>query len=232
MLPAAVRTELHRLIVERAFSSYHAIAEWLQAQGFHISDDSVQRYGVRLRCQLDIVDFALHQARALAAGGKNPADNIAKLTAITVQQIQQQVLSISLQRVEVHEASDRSSTSAVINAADSDDPGHAERTESVSDMPQPTQARPDPPRPAQPQLTAPGRSYPHKNRLSGSHRICHQMVPARTIEMIAEHIERLLLIEPNRYPMWRSPHKPGQTRLNPLNRSSPHLTAPGRSYPH
>jgi hypothetical protein len=32
MLPAAMRTELDRLIVERAFSGYQALAQWLQAQ--------------------------------------------------------------------------------------------------------------------------------------------------------------------------------------------------------
>src|SRR5438105_15864639 len=70
VLPAAVRTELDRLIVERAFSGYQALAEWLQAQGYRISDDSVQRYGVRLRHQLDAIKLADHQARAFAAAGK------------------------------------------------------------------------------------------------------------------------------------------------------------------
>src|SRR2546423_8713418 len=54
VLPAAVRGELDRLMVERAFSGYQALAEWLQGQGYRISDDSVQRYGVRLRQQLDL----------------------------------------------------------------------------------------------------------------------------------------------------------------------------------
>src|SRR5437588_12509158 len=67
VLPAAVRDELDRVIVEHAFSGYQALAEWLQAQGYRISDDSVQLYGVRLRRQLDAIKLAGHQARALAA---------------------------------------------------------------------------------------------------------------------------------------------------------------------
>src|SRR5947207_15448182 len=37
LLPAAVRTEIDRLIVERAFSGYQSLAEWLQAQGYRMS---------------------------------------------------------------------------------------------------------------------------------------------------------------------------------------------------
>jgi Protein of unknown function (DUF3486) len=63
MLPAAVRAELDRRIVERAFSGYQALAEWLQAQGYRIADDSVQRYGARLRRQREALDLARHHAR-------------------------------------------------------------------------------------------------------------------------------------------------------------------------
>ena len=57
-LPASVRAELDRRIVEGAFSGYQALAEWLQAQGYQIADDSVQRYGARLRRQLDAINLA------------------------------------------------------------------------------------------------------------------------------------------------------------------------------
>jgi hypothetical protein len=99
-LPAEVRAELDRLIVERAFSGYQALAEWLQAQGYRIADDSVQRYGVRLRRQLKALDLTRHQAHALAAAGLGAAGTVDALTAITVQQIQQQVLSILLEAAE------------------------------------------------------------------------------------------------------------------------------------
>jgi Protein of unknown function (DUF3486) len=96
-LPATVRAELDRRIVEGAFSGYQALAEWLQAQGYHIADDSVQRYGVRLRRQLEAINLACHQAKALATAAKSAGNTADALTAITVQLVQQQVLSILLQ---------------------------------------------------------------------------------------------------------------------------------------
>jgi Protein of unknown function (DUF3486) len=39
-LPASVRAELDRRIVEGAFSGYQPLAEWLQAQGYRIADDT------------------------------------------------------------------------------------------------------------------------------------------------------------------------------------------------
>src|SRR5205807_3754253 len=94
MLPAAVRAELDRLIIERAFSGYQALAEGLQANGYHISDDSLQRYGVRLRHQLDALNLARYQAQVLAAAGKNTADIVGAPSAIITRQIQQQMLPI------------------------------------------------------------------------------------------------------------------------------------------
>src|SRR5438552_16083961 len=70
MLPPAVHSELDRLILGRAFSGYQALAEWLQAKGYYVADDSVQRYGVRLRQQLEAIELVHHQAQALAAAAK------------------------------------------------------------------------------------------------------------------------------------------------------------------
>ena len=39
-LPASVRAELDRRIVKSAFSGYQSLAEWLQAQGYKIADDT------------------------------------------------------------------------------------------------------------------------------------------------------------------------------------------------
>src|SRR2546430_11934920 len=100
MLPAVVRAEFDRLIVDRAFSGYQALAERLQANGYRISDDSLQRYGVRLRHQLDALNLARYQAQVLAAAGKNTGAPADATTAITARQIRQQVLSILPQAAE------------------------------------------------------------------------------------------------------------------------------------
>jgi Protein of unknown function (DUF3486) len=58
---------------------------------------NVQRYGARLRRQLDAINLAREQVKALAAAGKGAGDSADSLTAIAVQLLQQQVLSILLQ---------------------------------------------------------------------------------------------------------------------------------------
>jgi Protein of unknown function (DUF3486) len=45
MLPEEVRTELERRIIERSFSGYQDLADWLQTKGYQIAHDSVQRHG-------------------------------------------------------------------------------------------------------------------------------------------------------------------------------------------
>jgi Protein of unknown function (DUF3486) len=114
-LPASVRAELDRRIAEGAFSGYQAIAEWLQAQGYQIADDTrrnavkpskrlcevrirnVPRYGARLWRQLDAINLAHEQAKAVATAAQGAGDSADSLTAIPVQLIQQQMLSILLQ---------------------------------------------------------------------------------------------------------------------------------------
>jgi hypothetical protein len=58
---------------------------------------NVQRYGARLRRQLEALDLARHLAGAIAAAGTGTGDTAESLTAVTVQLIQQQVLSTLLQ---------------------------------------------------------------------------------------------------------------------------------------
>jgi Protein of unknown function (DUF3486) len=58
---------------------------------------NVQRYGARLRRQLDAINLAREQVKALTTAAKAAGDSADSLAAITVQLIQQQVLSILLQ---------------------------------------------------------------------------------------------------------------------------------------
>ncbi len=66
MLPADVRTELERRIMEGAFSGYHDLAEWLDAQGYHIAHDSVQRHGSWLRQKIEAMERLAEDAQAIA----------------------------------------------------------------------------------------------------------------------------------------------------------------------
>src|SRR5437870_5865881 len=69
MLPDELRTELERRMSERAFGGYQELAEWLQAQGYPISDDSVQRHGAKLQRKLEMLDLSAHHARAITQAG-------------------------------------------------------------------------------------------------------------------------------------------------------------------
>ena len=86
---------------------------------------NVQRYGARLRRQLDAINLAREQAKALAAAGKGAGDSADSLTAITVQLVQQQLLSFCCKpphpnrpaRATPPMAMPRPSTSAIYSAS-------------------------------------------------------------------------------------------------------------------
>jgi hypothetical protein len=85
MLPDELRTELERRMAERAFSGYQELAEWLQSEGYPISDDSVQRHGFKHQRKLEVLDFAAHQARAITQAGYDAdivSDGMARLLQV------------------------------------------------------------------------------------------------------------------------------------------------------
>jgi hypothetical protein len=97
MLPAGVRAELERRIHERAFSGYQELAEWLQAQGYCIAHDSVQRYGSRLRQKIEAM--ALRTAEAEAVCGAAP-QTVDKLVDASARLLHHKVFSILLDAAE------------------------------------------------------------------------------------------------------------------------------------
>src|SRR5713101_3248980 len=105
MLPAEVRTELDRRIVEQAFSGYQDLAEWLQGQGYHIAHDSVQRHGSRLQQKIEAMERLAEDAKALTAAAAQAGDSIVD---VTIQLIHQRVLSMLLDAPEPEESSSSS----------------------------------------------------------------------------------------------------------------------------
>src|SRR6266849_529106 len=93
MLPGEVRTELERRIVEKAFSGYQDLAEWLQAQGYHIAHDSVQRHGSRLQQRIEAMQRLTHETQAITAAAHQGDGTIVD---VTIQLIQQRVLAMLL----------------------------------------------------------------------------------------------------------------------------------------
>jgi hypothetical protein len=85
MLPPKVRTEVEHKMTDRAFSGYRQLAEELQAQGYKISDDSLQRYGAKLRHDLETIRLANHHARMVGEAAPDPKtmlDSIARMAQL------------------------------------------------------------------------------------------------------------------------------------------------------
>jgi len=67
-LPAAIRAELDRRLVEGNFSDYRGLAKWLGEQGCEISFAAVHKYGQRLEQRLELIKIATAQAQAVVEG--------------------------------------------------------------------------------------------------------------------------------------------------------------------
>jgi len=113
MLPEEVRAELERRIIERSFSGYHDLADWLQAQGYQIAHDSIQRHGARLARQIEAVKQLTHEAHAIAAAIDNSDTTVID---VSIQLIHQRVLALLLEEP----GSRQESSSEGVSAPDSD----------------------------------------------------------------------------------------------------------------
>jgi hypothetical protein len=69
LLPPRLRAEVERRIRAKGFSDYRGLAEWLRQQGYHISNDSLWRYGKSLQRKLAVAEMTVYQAHALAEVG-------------------------------------------------------------------------------------------------------------------------------------------------------------------
>jgi Protein of unknown function (DUF3486) len=66
MLPAHLRQEVERRLVENGFRDYEGLAQWVRDQGYNISDDSLWRYGRSLQQEIHTAQVSALQAAALA----------------------------------------------------------------------------------------------------------------------------------------------------------------------
>ena len=141
MLPEEVRNELERRILERSFSGYHDLADWLQAQGYRIAHDSVQRHGARLARKIEAMDRLAHQAHAIAEA-TNHADTT--VVEVAIKLIHHRILALLLEEPESEKSS-----SAGVPAPESDSacgqalglPDLARMTRILADLNRLTEAR-------------------------------------------------------------------------------------------
>jgi hypothetical protein len=65
-------------MTDRAFSGYHELAGELRAQGYKISEDSLQRYGAKRQRKLEAIDLAEHRGQMLADSAPDDGETMIK----------------------------------------------------------------------------------------------------------------------------------------------------------
>jgi hypothetical protein len=90
-LPAKLRAELDRRLLEGNFSNHAALARWLADQGYAIGEQAVSRYGSRLERNLDAVRVATAQARAVVAAA---GDDDLKMNEALLRLVQQHLFNV------------------------------------------------------------------------------------------------------------------------------------------
>ncbi|MCY4548139.1 MAG: DUF3486 family protein [Defluviicoccus sp.] len=76
-LPREVRERLDRLLIERGFSGYAQLAEWLAEQGHPMSHAAVHRYGSALERRIEQVRLSTEMAQTLVAATPDDSNAMA-----------------------------------------------------------------------------------------------------------------------------------------------------------
>ena len=86
MLPPYIRQEIERRLFGNGFRDYEGLAQWAQAQGYNISDDSLWRYGRALQQQFTATQLTVRQACALADRSADYEGSMAQALITVAQQ--------------------------------------------------------------------------------------------------------------------------------------------------
>jgi len=102
-LPAKLRAELDRRLVEGNFTDYRGLAKWLGANGCEISFEAVHKYGQKLEQRLELLRVATAQAQAIV----ETAPDEDRINEAMMRLVQQNLfaLLVELQPRELTEAS-------------------------------------------------------------------------------------------------------------------------------
>lgn len=90
-LPEKVKSKLQRKLVERGFSGYSDLAEWLAEQGFEISRSAVHRYGSAFEESLKRAQLSSQMAFAFASA---VPDDEGKLNQATIRMLQDRIFGL------------------------------------------------------------------------------------------------------------------------------------------
>ncbi len=86
LLPAELRRELDRRLIDGAFSGYGAMADWLAERGHAVGKSALHEYGQQLERRIEQVRLATEQAEALVAASPDDAGAVADASLRMVQQ--------------------------------------------------------------------------------------------------------------------------------------------------
>jgi hypothetical protein len=101
MLPAWIRQEIDGRLFANGFRDYEGLAQWVRAQSYEISNDSLWRYGYDLQRQFAAARLTILQARAWAELSAGHEGSMAQ-ALITI--AQQKALSTLLETEQVRPA--------------------------------------------------------------------------------------------------------------------------------
>ncbi|TCW31428.1 phage protein Gp27 family protein [Gulbenkiania mobilis] len=73
-LPADLKTQLERLLLDKTHGGYMALSAWLKEQGFEISHAAVHRYDQRLQNVMSRIKASTEAARLIAQSAPDEAD--------------------------------------------------------------------------------------------------------------------------------------------------------------
>jgi hypothetical protein len=103
LLPAEVRDELNRRLVQGGFGGLEALESWLEEQGFEIGKSSIGRHSQALKRKLAAIRASTDAAAAIAAAAPDDAD---LRSAATMSLVQTELFDVLVALQEAEEADD------------------------------------------------------------------------------------------------------------------------------
>jgi hypothetical protein len=86
LLPAELRKELDRRLVDRSFPDHAQLAKWLREQGYAISPRRLSGHGQRFEQRLEQVKLATDQARTIVEAAPDDSNQINEALQRLIQQ--------------------------------------------------------------------------------------------------------------------------------------------------
>ena len=112
-LPAELKTQLERLLLDRAHGGYMVLSAWLKEQGFEISHAAVHRYDQRLQTVMARIKASTEAARLIA---QSAPDEAAEHSAAVLRMVQSSLVE-AMTRVTEADAADPADQVKILSQA-------------------------------------------------------------------------------------------------------------------